>query len=192
MPSHERIFLHGNYQPITVRVARTKSEHQVGASEGFDADGILFEYPYPSAAPFWMKNTETPITLAWYTKAGVCLGVVEMQPYDETPVYPPAKYSYVLEVPSGTLQLGSNLRLSHVRRYLESLPTDEWEDQEDEDDPQRVPSGDGNVAVDHEEPGSGHNGTEPVVDDEEERPAREIVGGEGSFAVPPTPPLRQE
>lgn len=132
----ERIFVTPRAKPLRVLVAKTKDEQRIGASEGFqDFDGMLFEYPYPSTASYWMKGTTIPLTIAWFDPSGRCIGFADMEPLSEEPVDAPGRYSFVLEVPQGSVDFseGSQLRVNHVQRIFNERPEEDDDDDEDDD-----------------------------------------------------------
>ncbi len=72
--------------------------------------GMLFRFPADSQGGFWMKDTPTPLSIAFFAADGAFVSATDMQPCldqgDSCPVYSAAApYRYALEVPLG--QLGS-------------------------------------------------------------------------------------
>lgn len=69
-------------------------------------DAMVFTFPSPSTAPFWMKDTLIPLTVVWVGADGIVLGSTDMTPCDsstpECPTYPPpGRYSMAIEVARG-------------------------------------------------------------------------------------------
>ena len=48
--------------------------------------GMLFVFPRPRRASFWMQNTYVPLSIAFLNREGEILEIREMQPLDETPI----------------------------------------------------------------------------------------------------------
>ena len=68
-------------------------------------DAMAFTFPSASTAPFWMKDTLLPLTIAWVSPSGALLGTTDMVPCPTgttCPTYaPPAPYSLAVEVARG-------------------------------------------------------------------------------------------
>jgi uncharacterized membrane protein (UPF0127 family) len=89
---------------VLVEIARTDAERQRGLMERTrldDGAGMLFVFPGTSTAPFWMKNTLIPLSIAFISEERVIVDIQDMQPLDETLHFPAARYRYALEVPQG-------------------------------------------------------------------------------------------
>jgi uncharacterized membrane protein (UPF0127 family) len=67
-----------------------------------EMEGMLFVFPGPHRAQFWMRNTVLPLSGAYIDPDGTILEVHEMKPRDETPI-PAAtdQVQYVLEMNEG-------------------------------------------------------------------------------------------
>ena len=50
---------------------------------------------------FWMKNTPTPLSIAYISSTGKIKDIFDMQPYSITPVSSTSHVKYALEVPQG-------------------------------------------------------------------------------------------
>jgi uncharacterized membrane protein (UPF0127 family) len=70
-------------------------------------DGMLFEFPEPSAGAFWMRNTPMPLSIAYLDAGGELVSTADMAPCPDTsdcPRYGAAgPFRYALEVPQGRL-----------------------------------------------------------------------------------------
>ncbi|MDD5260645.1 MAG: DUF192 domain-containing protein [Methylacidiphilales bacterium] len=49
-------------------------------------EGMLFVFPEPKQAVFWMRNTRIPLSVAYLDATGRILEIHDMFPYDETAV----------------------------------------------------------------------------------------------------------
>ena len=66
------------------------------------AAGMLFAYPAPHRASFWMKNTLIPLDMIFADAAGRVTRVhSDAVPQDQTPIDGGADISYVLEINGG-------------------------------------------------------------------------------------------
>ena len=67
--------------------------------------GMLFIYPEPHQAGFWMKNTHIPLSIGFFNEQGVLLEIHDMQPLDETTTRSRSlRVKYALEVNQGWFQ----------------------------------------------------------------------------------------
>lgn len=119
----ETVILAPDRLPLVVEVARTKSQTQLGIINRNSLDGaagMLFEFPVPTRSYFWMKQTSIPLTIAWFRVDGSIVDWMDLEPKDETPYAPDEKFSYVLEVPQGTVTFSdeSKLRVNHLERMV--------------------------------------------------------------------------
>lgn len=97
---------------LEVYIAISPDERSRGLSEvsSIDLDGMMFVYSRPSYAPFTMAKMEMDLDIAWYAADG---SLIKKGTYVKTypkPIYTPQPYSYVLEVPAGTLP-NANLKV---------------------------------------------------------------------------------
>jgi len=70
--------------------------------------GMLFGYDRDVDNAFWMRNTPTPLSIAWITADGEIVSTADMEPCPDTestcPTYPPGgRYRYAIEVFQGDL-----------------------------------------------------------------------------------------
>lgn len=78
--------------------------------------GMLFVYPQPQPASFWMRNTYIPLDMLFIDETGVVRHIARnARPLDETPISGGDGILLVLEVNGGTAQqlgitVGSQLR----------------------------------------------------------------------------------
>ncbi len=92
-------------EELIVEVAASQKEitagmmHRVSIGEN---EGMLFVFPYPHQAAFWMKNTLIPLSCAYIDPDGVILETHEMFPGDLKPVKAASnRVQYVLEAKEG-------------------------------------------------------------------------------------------
>ncbi|MCA9369608.1 MAG: DUF192 domain-containing protein [Pseudomonadales bacterium] len=95
---------------LTVEVVNTPESMTQGLSgrSQIGADGMLFIFPQPKHATFWMKEMQFPLDMIWIHKGRVT-GVTEDVPYplpetplDQLPTYSsPGLADMVLELPAG-------------------------------------------------------------------------------------------
>lgn len=91
---------------IMLRVELAVSEEQ--QAHGFmfrkdipDGTGMLFIFDKDKIARFWMKNTPTPLSIAYINQEGIICDIFDMQPFSENDVSSTRYVSYALEVPQG-------------------------------------------------------------------------------------------
>lgn len=49
-------------------------------------EAMLFVFPTPRAVAFWMKDTPTPLSIAYVGPSGRIFEIHDMKPFDETPI----------------------------------------------------------------------------------------------------------
>lgn len=59
--------------------------------------GFLFQFPKPSIYPFWMKNTEIPLAIAFIDSENNIIAIDTMMPFDTSLVIPPTRIIMALE-----------------------------------------------------------------------------------------------
>lgn len=65
-------------------------------------EGMVFVFPAPRPVAFWMKDTPTPLSIAYVGPSGRIFEIHDMKPFDETPI-PSASSAviYAIETPRG-------------------------------------------------------------------------------------------
>lgn len=64
--------------------------------------GMLFVFPQPQRASFWMKNTRIPLSIAYLNEEMQILEIYNMEPYDErSTISKSTRVAYALEVNQG-------------------------------------------------------------------------------------------
>ena len=66
-----------------------------------DGTGMLFVFEYDQILSFWMKNTPTPLSIAYITKDGKIKDIFDMQPFSTASKTSTGYVRYALEVPQG-------------------------------------------------------------------------------------------
>lgn len=66
-----------------------------------DGTGMLFVFEYDQILSFWMKNTPTPLSIAFITKDGKIKDIFDMQPFSTASKTSTGYVRYALEVPQG-------------------------------------------------------------------------------------------
>jgi hypothetical protein len=68
-------------------------------------EGMIFVFPYPHQASFWMKNTSVPLSAAYIDPEGVILEIHDLEPHNTNSVKATSEnIQYVLETPQGWFQ----------------------------------------------------------------------------------------
>ena len=92
-------------------LAQTEAQRARGLMEVTDLQGypgMMFVFPSDTSGGFWMRNTPTPLSIAFLDGAGTVVATTDMAPCEDVPdcpVYEPgATYRYTVEVPQGDLE----------------------------------------------------------------------------------------
>lgn len=93
-----------------VLLAATADQRQRGLMEVTDLGGyagMLFVWDADSSSSFYMRNTPTPLSIAWFDADGALVSTADMDPCPDVegcPTYPSGGgYRFALEVPQGSL-----------------------------------------------------------------------------------------
>ncbi len=98
------ITLNAGMHNIRAEVARTPEQRQKGLMFRRDLgtyEGMLFIFDAPSPQCFWMKNTPTPLTIAFLADDGSIVNLADMQPFDEASHCSAKPVRFVLEMNQG-------------------------------------------------------------------------------------------
>jgi uncharacterized membrane protein (UPF0127 family) len=98
------VILSINDTTIHAEIAVTQAEREHGLMGRSDlcADcGMLFVFDTPARYAFWMKNTPTPLSIAFIDAGGRIINLDEMEAETETPHYAQGDALYALEMQAG-------------------------------------------------------------------------------------------
>lgn len=91
-------------------LAQTEAQRARGLMEVTDLEGypgMLFAFPGDTQGGFWMRNTPTPLSIAFLDGGGTVAATIDMDPcadVPDCPVYEPGvTYRFTVEVPQGEL-----------------------------------------------------------------------------------------
>ena len=94
--------LHIGDHILTAELAVSPNEQMTGLMnrESLESNhGMLFVFPEPKQASFWMHNTSIPLDLAFMDADGVILEIIPLVPFEEKPILSKSSnISYALEV----------------------------------------------------------------------------------------------
>lgn len=98
------ITLSAGMHNIRAEVARTPEQRQKGLMYRRDLgthEGMLFIFEAPTPQCFWMKNTPTPLTIAFVADDGSIVNLADMRPFDEASHCSARPVRFVLEMNQG-------------------------------------------------------------------------------------------
>jgi uncharacterized protein len=100
----------GSIKGWCVLLAETQEQRNRGLMEVTDLggyEGMLFVWAEDSSSGFWMRNTPTPLSIAFVDAEGAVVSTADMEPCADTPDCPTyaaeGPYRFALEVPKGRL-----------------------------------------------------------------------------------------
>ena len=100
----QAITLNAGMHNIRAEVALTPEQRQKGLMFRRDLgshEGMLFVFEEPMPQCFWMKNTPTPLTIAFVADDGSIVNLADMKPFDETSHCSARPVRFVLEMNQG-------------------------------------------------------------------------------------------
>lgn len=88
---------------ITVQLADTPARRQHGLmwQDPIRYDGMILVFDEPQKISLWMKNTPTPLDVAFIGPDWTIIGFAQMEPYSEDEHWSPEASIAALEVPQG-------------------------------------------------------------------------------------------
>ena len=100
----QAITLTAGMHNIRAEVAITPEQRQKGLMYRRDLathEGMLFVFDAPAPQCFWMKNTPTPLTIAFLGDDGSIVNLADMKPFDEASHCSAKPVRFVLEMNQG-------------------------------------------------------------------------------------------
>ena len=100
----QAITLNAGMHNIRAEVAVTPEQRQKGLMFRRDLgshEGMLFVFDEASPQCFWMKNTPTPLTIAFIADDGRIVNLADMKPFDEASHCSSKPVRFVLEMNQG-------------------------------------------------------------------------------------------
>lgn len=100
----QAITLNAGMHNIKAEVAMTPEQRQKGLMYRRDLgihEGMLFVFDEVSPQCFWMKNTPTPLTIAFIADDGSIVNLADMKPFDEASHCSSKPVRFVLEMNQG-------------------------------------------------------------------------------------------
>jgi uncharacterized membrane protein (UPF0127 family) len=89
---------------VRSEIARTQAEHARGFMERKNipaGTGMLFVFTQDQILNFWMKDTPTPLSIAYIDSAGIIREIHDMTPFSLSGITSAVSVRYALEVPQG-------------------------------------------------------------------------------------------
>ncbi len=106
----ERVTIRADGQSLTVEVARTEAQRAHGLMQRTNLgprDGMIFVFEKDDHLSFWMKDTPTPLSIAFISAEGKVLQIEDMEPFSESVVRSRLSARYALEMRKGAFaQMG--------------------------------------------------------------------------------------
>jgi uncharacterized membrane protein (UPF0127 family) len=94
----------GGTVTVLAEMARTVEQRERGFMERKnipDGTGMLFVFERDQILSFWMKNTPSPLSIAYIDSRGVIRDILHMTPFSLQNVKSSVSVRYALEVPQG-------------------------------------------------------------------------------------------
>ena len=104
-PAVERVTILAMGQSLTVEVARTEAQREHGLMGRKDLgprDGMIFVFERDDHLAFWMKDTPTPLSIAFLSAGGKVLQIDDMQPFSTAIIQSRISARYALEMRQGS------------------------------------------------------------------------------------------
>lgn len=108
---------------VKTELAKTEAEQAYGFMNRKnipDGTGMLFIFKDDRIASFWMKNTPTPLSIAYIDYSGKIKDIFDMTPFSLATIVSTGYVRYALEVPQGWfskngIKVGDYLDLSPLK-----------------------------------------------------------------------------
>ena len=94
----------GQVVVVNAELAKTEEEQMYGFMNRKnipDGTGMLFIFKDDRIASFWMKNTPTPLSIAYIDYSGKIKDIFDMTPFSLATIVSTGYVRYALEVPQG-------------------------------------------------------------------------------------------
>jgi uncharacterized membrane protein (UPF0127 family) len=90
---------------LSAEIAADDASRELGLMSRTNLGGdeaMVFVFPSPRQVAFWMKDTPSPLSIAYVGPSGRIFEIHDLKPFDETPI-PSASSAivYAIEVPKG-------------------------------------------------------------------------------------------
>lgn len=113
----------GQVVVVNAELAKTEEEQMYGFMNRKnipDGTGMLFIFKDDRIASFWMKNTPTPLSIAYIDYSGKIKDIFDMTPFSLATIVSTGYVRYALEVPQGWfskngIKVGDYLDLSPLK-----------------------------------------------------------------------------
>ncbi len=125
-PAVGKVTISAAGQSLTVEVARTEAQREHGLMGRRDLgprDGMIFVFDRDDHLAFWMKDTPTPLSIAFLSAEGRILQISDLQPFSTAIIQSRISARYALEMRQGAFaQLG--IKVGDTVQFPEGFPGD--------------------------------------------------------------------
>jgi uncharacterized protein len=100
----ESVTIRAAGQDLRVEVARTEAQREhglMGRKNLGPRDGMIFVFDRDQKLSFWMKDTPTPLSIAFLSAEGRILQIEDMEPFSEKVIQSRLSARYALEMRQG-------------------------------------------------------------------------------------------
>ena len=112
------------HMKLRLEVAYTAEQRRVGLMFRRDLgpdDGMIFCFPTTEVQSFWMRNTPTPLSIAYVGPDGTIVHIADMRPFDDSSVSSKQPAAFAIEMHKGWFKRNGMIVGTRVRG-LEKLP----------------------------------------------------------------------
>lgn len=92
------------FQTEVVNTPAGRERGLMGRTDLTDERAMLFVFPDEQTRTFWMKDTPTPLSIAYINKQGIIKEIRDMEPFSLAPVASRHSVTYALEVIQGAFE----------------------------------------------------------------------------------------